>query len=167
MAKETGHTNMEDIELKDFERQYIFLQYEFGTPVSRIAEEMGKTAAFVYTVLQSRPEKYDDIKRAREERYNLTLRRVRGLADQITRQYLENLQEKLNTPDITDEEKETVYEQIEQVVKIAKQYSDRVNLVEGKATENIAIGNAGQLPFKMIVTKTYATKEEADNAPVD
>jgi hypothetical protein len=158
---------MEDIELKDFERQYIFLQYEFGTPVSQIASAINKTEAFVYAILRSKPEKYEDIKRIREEQNNLTLRRVRGLADQITQQYLEDLQEKLNTPEITEEEKETVYGQIEQVIKIAKQYSDRVNLAEGKATENIALGNAGQLPFKMIVTKTYATKEEADNAPVD
>lgn len=158
---------MEEIELKEFQRQYVFAEYENGKPVSQIAADMGKTEAFVYAQLRTKPEKYEDIKRIREEQYNLTLRRVRGLADNITQKYLEDLQEKLNKPDLTEEEKEEVYEQIEQVVKIAKQYADRVNLAEGKATENIGIGNAGQLPFKMIVTKTYATKEEADNAPDD
>jgi hypothetical protein len=167
MAKETGLTDMEEIELKEFQRQYVFAEYENGKPVSQIAADMGKTEAFVYAQLRTKPEKYEDIKRIREEQYNLTLRRVRGLADNITQKYLEDLQEKLNKPDLTEEEKEEVYEQIEQVVKIAKQYADRVNLAEGKATENIGIGNAGQLPFKMIVTKTYATKEEADNAPDD
>jgi hypothetical protein len=158
---------MADIELKDFDKLFIFQEYESGTPVSEIASAMGKAAAFIYTVLRAHPEKYEDVKRIREEQHNLTLRRVRGLADKITQKYLEDLQEKLNQPDLDEEEKEAVYEQIEQVIKIAKQYSDRVNLAEGKATENIALGNAGQLPFKMIVTKTYATKEEADNAPVD
>jgi len=167
MVKETEHIDMAEIELKDFERQYIFLQYEFGTPVSQIAAAMGKAEAFVYAQLRTKPEKYEDIKRIREEQLNLTLRRVRGLADNITLTYLETLQEKLNNPETSDEEKEAVFEQIEQVAKIAKQYADRVNLAEGKATENIGIGNAGQLPFKMIVTKTYATKEEADNAPDD
>jgi HD-GYP domain-containing protein (c-di-GMP phosphodiesterase class II) len=165
MVKGTGLTNMAEIELKDFEQQYIFLQYEFGTPVSEIAKAMGKTETFVYAQLRTKPEKYEDIKRIREEQHNLTLRRVRGLADQITQDYLEHLQKKLT--EASDQEKEGLYKQIEQVVKIAKQYADRVNLAEGKATENIGIGNAGQLPFKMIVTKTYATKEEADNAPDD
>jgi len=157
----------EEIELKDFNELFIFQEYESGTPVTQIAAEMGKEAAFVYKVLRGQPQKYEDIKRVREERLNLTLRRVRGVADKITLRYLEDMQEKLNQPDLEEEEKEAVYEQIEQVIKIAKQYADRVNLAEGKATENIALGNAGQLPFKMIVTKTYATKEEADNAPVD
>jgi HD-GYP domain-containing protein (c-di-GMP phosphodiesterase class II) len=165
MVKETGRTNMAEIELKDFDKLFIFQEYESGTPVSEIASAMGKAAAFVYTVLRAQPEKYEDIKRIREERHNLTLRRVRGLADKITQDYLEHLQEKLK--DASDEQKEGLYKQIEQVVKIAKQYADRVNLAEGKATENLGIANANQLPFKMIVTKTYATKEEADNAPPD
>lgn len=165
MVKEIGLTDMAEIELKDFERQFIFLQYEFGTPVSQIAAAMGKAEAFVYAQLRTKPEKYEDIKRIREEQLNLTLRRVRGLADQITQDYLEHLQKKLT--EASDEQKEGLYKQIEQVVKIAKQYADRVNLAEGKATENLGIANANQIPFKMIVTKTYATKEEADNAPDD
>ena len=63
MVKETGLTDMSDIELKDFERQFIFLQYEFGTPVSQIASAMGKAEAFVYAQLRTKPEKYEDIKR--------------------------------------------------------------------------------------------------------
>jgi len=154
---------MAETELKDFERQYVFAEYETGNAVSQIAAEMVKTEAFVYAQLRTKPEKYEDIKRIREERYNLTLRRVRGLADQITLEYLERLQNQLNNPDAGDEEKDTVFEQIEQVAKIGKQYAERVNLAEGKATENIGIGNNGKIPFEIIIRKAYEEEDEIEN----
>lgn len=148
----------------EFELQWIYAQYEEGRPVSEIAAEMGKNENYVYAQMRRKPEKYEDVKRIREERYNLKLRRVRGLADKIILEYLERMDSQLNSQETSDEEKGKLRARIDHVQKIARQYSDRVLLAEGKNTQNVGVQNANGLPFKMIVTKTYATREEADNA---
>ena len=138
--------------LGDFETQWIFSEYESGKPVSEIAAEMKISENRVYAKMRSRPKTYEEIKCAREELYCRRLRRVRGLADSIAMDYLERLHEKIAAAE-TEEEKDTLYEQIEKVLKIAKQYGDRVQLAEGKLTANI--GNGNGLPFKIVVTETY------------
>ena len=150
---------MEIIDVREFDRQWVFAQYELGRPVTEIAAEMKKSEAFVYGHLRSKPDKYEDIKRIREEQYNMTLRRVRGLADTIMLSYLESMRDKLDNPDLSDEERDAVFEQIDQVAKIAKLYADRINLAEGKATENIALNHNGKIPFEIIITKAYENEE--------
>ena len=57
-----------------------------------------------------------------------------------------------------NKEKDALYAKIDEVLKIAKQYGDRVQLAEGKATANI--GNGNGLPFKIVVTETYESSTE-------
>ena len=71
--------------------------------------------------------------------------------------YLERLADKIAEAK-TDEEFDALYEQIEKVLKIGKQYGDRVQLAEGKATANV--GTTGGLPFKIVVTETYESSAE-------
>jgi uncharacterized protein involved in type VI secretion and phage assembly len=144
----------------DFELQWIYAEYEDGRPVSEIAAELGKAESYVYAQMRKKPEKYEDVKRIREEKYNLTLRRVRGLADKITMEYLERLDSKLNDPNISDEDKDKLYAEIDKVQRIGKQYADRVQLAEGKATQTIGVKNAGGLPFNVVITKTYGRPED-------
>jgi hypothetical protein len=80
--------------------------------------------------------------------------------------YLESLKEKLDRPELCEEEKDTIFEQIEQVAKIAKQYADRINLVEGKATENIALNHHGKIPFEIIITKAYEDEQETEKPQI-
>jgi hypothetical protein len=141
------------ITVKDFNRGWILAVYGLGRPVSEIADELGKSTSYVYDQMRQRPENYDDVKRLREEQYNLTLRRVRGLADQFTLSYLETLQGRLNNPDLSDEQKDTLFEQIDQVAKIARQYSDRISALEERAMEASAGAGANRLPFKVIITR--------------
>ncbi|MHC5185011.1 MAG: hypothetical protein ACYSPI_12170, partial [Planctomycetota bacterium] len=63
----------------------------------------------------------------------------------------------------TDEEKEALDATIGEVLKIGKQYGDRVQLAEGKATANV--GNANGLPFQITVTKTYEQTEISGQLP--
>ena len=152
-------TNTHEIveQVKDFPMQWIFAQYELGRPVSEIAAEMKISENRVYAKMRSRPKTYEEIKKAREELYCRRLRRVRGLADSIAMDYLERLYGKIATAE-TDEEKDELYEKIGEVLKIGKQFAERVQLAEGKATANL--GNAGGLPFKIVVTETYESSAE-------
>ena len=138
----------------DFTTLWIFAQYELGRAVSDIAAEIGCSMDRVYAKMRVCPKTYEEIKRAREEMYCRRLRRVRGLADEVVMGYLDRLAGKIARAE-TDEEFDALYEQIEKVLKIAKQYGERVQLAEGKATANV--GNAGGLPFKIVVTKNYET----------
>ncbi|RKY08943.1 MAG: hypothetical protein DRP56_03375 [Planctomycetota bacterium] len=138
--------------LGDFETQWIFAEYESGRPVSEIAAGMKISVSRVYAKMRVRPKTYEEIKCAREELYCRRLRRVRGMADEVTMGYLERLAEKIAEAK-TEEEFDALYGQIEKVLKIGKQYGDRVQLAEGKATANV--GTAGGLPFKIVVTKNY------------
>lgn len=145
---------------QEFELLWIYTQYEEGRPVSEIAAELDKAENYVYAMMRRKPEKYEDVKRIREEKYNLTLRRVRGLADKITLEYLERLDAKLHDPNISDEEKDKLYAEIDRVQRIGKQYAERVQLAEGKCTQNVGVKNANGLPFNVVITKTYAKPED-------
>jgi hypothetical protein len=140
--------------IQDFTTLWIFAQYELGRPVSDIAAEIGCSEQRVYAKMRIKPKTYEEIKKAREEMYCRRLRRVRGLADSLALDYLERLHGKIQKAD-TDEEKDTLYTKIDEVLKIGKQFADRVQLAEGKATANV--GNANGLPFKIVVTETYET----------
>ena len=143
--------------LGDFETQWIFAEYESGRPVSEIAAGMKISVSRVYAKMRVRPKTYEEIKKIREEKYCRRLRRVRGLADKIALDYLERLHSKIQNAD-TDKEKDALYAKIDEVLKIAKQYGDRVQLAEGKLTANI--GNGNGLPFKIVVTETYESSAE-------
>ena len=136
-------------EKKNFEIAWIFAEYEDGKAVSAIAAEMDRSEAFVYAKLKQKPEKYDEIKKIREEKYNRRLNRIRGLGDQIVLEYLEKL----------SADKEKAFEKIESVNRIARDYANRVQLAEGKATENIGVGGLNR-PFNVLITKTYASKDK-------
>jgi len=72
-----------DSEKTDFEMDWIYAQYEEGISVAAIARELGKSEAYVYAHMKRKPEKYEDVKRIREENHGLRIRRIRGLADMI------------------------------------------------------------------------------------
>jgi len=142
---------------QDFTTMWIFAQYESGRSVSDIAAEIGINESVVYAKMRVRPKTYEEIKKVREEKYCRRLRRVRGLADKIALDYLERLHRKIQDA-ATEKEKDALYAKIDEVLKIAKQYGDRVQLAEGKLTANI--GNGGGLPFKIVVTETYESSAE-------
>ena len=142
---------------QDFTTMWIFAQYESGRSVSDIAAEIGINEGTVYAKMRVRPKTYEEIKKIREEKYCRRLRRVRGLADKIALDYLERLHRKIQDAE-TDKEKDALYGKIDEVLKIAKQYGDRVQLAEGKLTANI--GNGNGLPFKIVVTETYESSAE-------
>ena len=146
---------------KDFELDWIYAQYEEGVNVAAIAKELGKSEAYIYAHMKKRPEEYEDVKRILEEKYNRIIRRVRGLADKITLEYLEELKKTIDNNDLTPKDGIKAFCEMDKVLRIAKQYSDRVLLTEGKATENIGVGG---MPLTMIVRKTYPSKEAAENA---
>ena len=87
------------------------------------------------------------------------IRQISGLADGITQKYVKSLSETINDPEATDEEKAKAFGEMDKVLRVAKQYSDRVLLAEGKATENLGVGG---MPFNVIITKTYETPATED-----
>ena len=138
-------------EQRDYELDWIYGDYGSGRAVSEIADELGKSEAYVYAKMRRKPEKYEDVKRIREEDHNVRIRRIRGLADKLVLGYLEEL---------SGDEKEAG-DDIDRVNRIAKEYAHRVQLAEGKATENVGVSG---MPFTMIVRKTYPDKEAAEAA---
>ena len=127
---------------RDFELDWVFAEYGSGRAVSEIAAELGKSENYVYAAMRRKPEKYEDVKCIREENHDARIRRIRGLADKLVLGYLEKL----------TAEKAEAGEEIDRVNRIAKDYAHRVQLAEGKATENVGIGG---LPFEIVITKTY------------
>lgn len=127
---------------RGFETDWIFGEYEGGRAVSEIAAELGKSENYVYAAMRRKPEKYEDVKRIREESHDVRIRRIRGLADKLVLDWLEKL----------SAGKADAGEEIDRVNRIAKDYAYRVQLAEGKATENVGVGG---LPFEIVITKTY------------
>ena len=146
--------NMEELQKKDFELEWVFAEYGAGRAVSEIAKELGKSEGYVYARMRRKPDKYEDVKRIREENHNVRIRRIRGLADTLVLDYLEGL---------AADDKEAG-EDIDRVNRIAKDYAHRVQLAEGRATENVGVGGVNALPFTVIVQKTYPNKEAAEAA---
>jgi len=151
VLKPEGDASADLKEKTCFEADWIFAEYGAGRAVSEIAKELGKSEGYVYARMRRKPDKYEDVKCIREENHNVRIRRIRGLADKLVLGYLEGL---------SGDDKEAG-EDIDRVNRIAKDYAHRVQLAEGKATENVGVG--GML-FTMIVRKTYPNKEAAEAA---
>jgi hypothetical protein len=145
-------TEMNDImEIgSDFEVDYIYSQYENGESVTTIAAEIGKSEAYVYAKMRRKPDKYEDVKVVREETRNIRVRRCSSLADRTVETYLEDLQD----------DREKAADNIDKVNRIGKEYANRVQLAEGKATERIGFDGKGGLPFEVVITKTYEKPKE-------
>ena len=88
-----------------------------------------------------------------EKRLKL-IRKISALADGITLEYVNGLSETINDPEIDAKEKRKAFNEMDKVLRISKQYSDRELLAEGKTTANIGIDGKGTLPFKVIFTET-------------
>lgn len=137
---------------KDYELEWIFAEYEAGRAVSEIADELGKSEGYVYARMRRKADKYEDVKCIREENHNVRIRRIRGLADKLVLDYLEEL---------SGDGKEAG-DDIDRVNRIAKEYAHRVQLAEGKATENVGVGGVNGMPFNVVITKTYETSKEVE-----
>ena len=133
-------------DIRKFDSDWILAQYELGRSVTEIAAEMDKTEGYIYAQMRRVPEKYEDVKLIREEQHNRRLRRVCGLADEQVMGYLEDVSKDTERRDA----------EIDKINRIAKEYSHRVQLADGKLTENIGV-NAK--PFNVTVTKTYIKSE--------
>ena len=81
--------------------------------------------------------------------------KISALADGVTLEYVRGLSEVVCDPDTEPEEKRKAYREMDKVLRIAKQYSDRVLLAEGKTTSNIGIDGKGGLPFKFVINKHF------------
>ena len=143
---------MADDKKTDYELEWIYARYENGDDVASIAKTLKKSVSYVYASMKKVPKKYEDVKRIREENHNIRIRRVRGLADKIVQGYLEEI----------DGDTEKAYSQIDRVNRIAKEYAHRVQLAEGKNTENFGVNGKDGLPFEVIITKTYESPSEDD-----
>ena len=133
----------------DYELDWIYARYENGDGVADIARHLDKSESYVYARMRRVPEKYEDVKKIREEKHNVRIRRVRGLADKIVLDYLEDIE--------SDSEK--AGDAIDKVSRIAKEYAHRVQLAEGKSTENYGVNGKDGLPFEVIIMKTYETPD--------
>ena len=87
------------------------------------------------------------------------VRKISETADEMTMQYLEELNKTINNNDLTPKDGIKAFCEMDKVLRIAKLFSDRVLLAEGKATENIGVGGMDR-PFSVLITKTYASKEK-------
>jgi len=88
------------------------------------------------------------------------IEQISSLADGVTLEYVKGLSEIVCDPDTELEEKRKAYAEMDKVLRIAKQYSDRVLLAEGKTTANIGIDGKGGLPFKFVINKHYPKEAE-------
>ena len=50
----------------DFELEWVYAQYENGESITSIAAEIGRSEAYVYSKMHKKPDKYEDVKQARE-----------------------------------------------------------------------------------------------------
>lgn len=150
----------------DVDTQLAIALYEDGLTAAKIAERTCKSLQEIAALLDERPLEVEAIPVLRDKQHNRILRRVRAMADALTLQYLERLQDTIDSPESTEKQKAAAFEEMEKVLKIAKQYSDRLLLAEGKTTENIGIaGNA--LPFNVMFTKTYEQPASSDQLPAN
>jgi len=83
------------------------------------------------------------------------IRKISSLADGVTLEYVQGLSDIICDPDTELDEKRKAYREMDKVLRIAKQYSDRILLAEGKTTANVGIDGKGGLPFKVIFTETF------------
>jgi len=96
------------------------------------------------------------------------IQRISDLADKVTLEYVKKLSAIINDKKADEKKKEKAFAEMDKVLRIAKQYSDRQLLAEGKNTENIGMGAE---PFNVRITKTYDgpnpddSNQEAEEKP--
>jgi len=93
------------------------------------------------------------------------LEMITSLADDVTLEYVRGLSEVVCDPDTELDEKRKAYREMDKVLRISKQYSDRLLLAQGKTTANIGIDGKGGLPFKFVINKHYP--KGSDQPPAD
>jgi len=93
------------------------------------------------------------------------IKQISSLADGVTLEYVKGLSEVVCDSDNELDDKRKAYAEMDKVLRIAKQYSDRVLLAEGKTTANIGIDGKGGLPFKFVINKHYPKGN--DQPPAD
>jgi hypothetical protein len=90
------------------------------------------------------------------------IEKISALADSLTLEYVTGLASIINDPDADDAQKAKAYREMDKVLRIAKQYSERVLLAEGKNTANIGVDGKGGLPFKFVINKHYPEPPEKE-----
>jgi DNA-binding transcriptional regulator LsrR (DeoR family) len=135
--------------------------YEEGRSVEQIAEAMG-TAPSEITDLLAKRDSAQTVQITRQQKHVRDLRRIRALADTLTRKYLETLNAVIDDPDNTADEKANAFGEMDKVIRIAKLSSDRVLLAEGRTTENIGVEGSVGMPFNVVFTKTYEQPQAAE-----
>ncbi len=93
------------------------------------------------------------------------IEQVSGIADELALGYVEKLRKTINAAD--DEQKSINPHEMDRVLRISKQYSERVLLAEGKNTSNIGVDGKGGLPFKFVINKHYPEPPEKENETTD
>ena len=88
------------------------------------------------------------------------IEQVSGIADELALGYVEKLRKTINAAD--GEQKSINPHEMDRVLRISKQYSERVLLAEGKNTSNIGVDGKGGLPFKFVINKHYPSAPVAD-----
>ena len=91
----------------------------------------------------------------REKKKLELIEQISEIADSLTLEYVKGLAATINDADAEDAQKAKAYREMDKVLRIAKQYSERVLLAEGKNTSNIGVDGKGGLPFKVIFTETF------------
>ena len=84
------------------------------------------------------------------------------IADGVTLDFVKGLRKTINDADADDEQKAKAFREMDKVLRITKQYSERVLLAEGKNTANIGVDGKGGLPFKFVINKHYPSAPDAD-----
>jgi hypothetical protein len=92
--------------------------------------------------------------------------RISELADKVTLEYVKKLSAVINDKKAGEKKKAKAFAEMDKVLRIAKQYSDRQLLAEGKNTENIGLGG---MPFEVTFVKNYegAAPETDDDVTGD
>ena len=95
------------------------------------------------------------------------IQEISEIADGLTLDYVKGLRKTIKDPDADDAQKSKAFREMDKVLRISKQYSDRVLLAEGKTTANIGIDGKGGLPFKFVINKHYPEPPEKENETTD
>ena len=88
------------------------------------------------------------------------IEQVSGIADELALGYVEKLRKSIIAAD--DGQKSINPHEMDRVLRISKQYSERLLLAEGKNTSNIGVDGKGGLPFKFVINKHYPSAPVAD-----
>ena len=145
------------------DNERAMVMYEEGRTVGQIAEVMGTAPSDVHDLLSKR-DQAQTVQVARQHKHVRDLRRIRSLADGMTKKYLETLNAVIDDPDSTADEKANAFGEMDKVIRISKLSSDRVLLAEGKTTENIGVEGSVGMPFNVVFTKTYESPAEPESS---